>query len=362
MTPKQLITALHIARMADVPLLIMGSPGQGKSQMVQAYTDATDSIMDEFRAPMTDALDLGLPHIEGGVQKRARLDWWPEPNDPPHIVFLDELLQGTQMTMNALSELILDRRIGGRKGMHLRAGDWVCAASNLSTDRAATFELPSHLKNRFCTVTLQTEWDDVKAHWESRGGFSVPKIEPWEHDKTHPYILAFLRNHPNLLFTFSADEDVVSFATPRSWEMLARLLPGILQVGMGDFAREMICGTIGDKAGIPFSAFCASADIPDVMLVFERPENAPIPKKLDTRYLYVYSAIFALEKVKKGKAFMAYLQRVIEVDREFGVSAFLSAHKRYFDSAAYKRVVDSPLAEAGSMLQQFMSQNQILIS
>lgn len=183
MTPSQLKTYLNrlIRQNIKISTMIWGAPGIGKSSIVAQIAEEHGIDFVDVRLSQLAPTDLrGLPVADEGISK-----WYPPeflPRTGKGILFLDELNMAPPALQGVAQQLILDRRVGS----YVVPENWyVWAAGNRKEDRAAVFEMPSPLANRF--LHLQ-----VEANFAS---FKVYALE----NRVHEQIIAFLSFRSTLL-------------------------------------------------------------------------------------------------------------------------------------------------------------------
>ena len=118
-------------------------------------------------------------------------------------------------------------------------GWFVWAAGNRKEDRAAVFDMPAPLANRFLHYQIEPHFDSFRAWAGGRG--------------LHEQVLAFLSFRPTLLH--KPDPKSAAWPSPRSWELASELH----EIGMA------VDAAVGDGAASEFDAFCKLyADLPDL--------------------------------------------------------------------------------------------------
>ncbi|MDD3468150.1 MAG: MoxR family ATPase, partial [Campylobacterales bacterium] len=282
----------------NVPVFIHGSPGIGKSYIVNELASTRGWQISDVRLSQLDSVDLrGIPSIVNG-----KTVWMPPiflPTEGTGILFLDELNSATPSVQAAIYQLILDRKIGE----YSMPKDWriVCAGNRVS-DRGIVFRLPSPLANRMVHLVAGAKFEDFKV-WAIQNGL-------------HPTIVAFLGFRPDLLSQEAPKEAETNpaFATPRSWTMLSKIAHSADNL---ESYAPLIYGAVGYGAGIEFLSYLKTyAEIPDVDAIL-RGEEVPTPTNPGALYALTAALVERWDGSQmKGEALLAY-SKVLPV--EFGV-------------------------------------------
>ena len=227
MSPAQLESTLSQILSAKLQraVMIWGPPGIGKSSIVAQLAARHGLDLLDLRLSQLAPTDLrGLPVADGGVSR-----WLPPeflPTSGNGILFLDEVNMAPPAVQGIAQQLILDRRVGSYV---VPEGWFVWAAGNRKEDRAAVYDMPAPLANRFLHYHVETSFDCFRA-WAARAGI-------------HEQILAFLAFRPTLLH--KADPKSAAWPSSRSWQMASELH----HLGLG------IDAAVGEAATGEFSAF-----------------------------------------------------------------------------------------------------------
>tara|TARA_X000001036_G_C20619518_1_gene782453 strand:+ start:231 stop:1241 length:1011 start_codon:yes stop_codon:yes gene_type:complete len=281
---------------ADIPSMLWGPPGIGKSQITYALARALGAKLYELRANLFDPVDIrgGLKVVEqedGTYRTRYGIpEDYPDSNYQGTVVLaIEELPNASKATMNGLLQLILDKQIGSYK---LPPNTVIIANGNRSVDRAAVNEMPTPVKNRFAHYTLEANIDDWCA-WAVNAGID-------------PAITAFLRYRPKLLHDMDVSQ--AAFPTPRSWEMLNRKLPFF--GGTHDEEFYGCASLIGDGPAGEFVAFKKMInDMPDIDKCINAPSSVTVPS--DTSICFaVAGALAARADQTTFKAIMQFARRM----------------------------------------------------
>lgn len=205
MTPTELKAYLDrlLIKNLQISTMIWGPPGIGKSSIVEQLTrdHAIDFV--DVRLSQLAPTDLrGLPVAENGISK-----WYPPeflPREGKGILFLDELNMAPPAMQGVAQQLILDRRVGSYT---VPDGWFVWAAGNRKEDRAAVFDMPAPLANRFLHLQVEPDFNSFKAYALETG--------------VHEQVIAFLSFRSTLLHKF--DPQQPAWCSPRSWVMASTL-------------------------------------------------------------------------------------------------------------------------------------------
>lgn len=294
--PSLLTNELRANARANIPTMVWGPPGIGKSQIAYQIANDLNAKLFELRANLFDPVDVrgGLKVVEqedGTYRTRYGVpEDYPDSNYAGNVVLLvDELPNAPKATQNALLQLVLDKKIGTYT---LPAGTAIIAAGNRSIDRAAVHEMPTPVKNRFAHYEIEANIDDWVA-WAMQNNIS-------------PTIISFLRYRPQLLHSLDAREN--AFPTPRAWEMVDRKLPF-----MGVNTDDEFYGTaslIGDGPAGEFIAFKKSVDkMPDLDQIIANPTATQVPD--DPSVLFAVSGALASRAEDNNfKEIMKYAKRM----------------------------------------------------
>jgi hypothetical protein len=258
MTPNELKN--YLSRLIDknlqISTMIWGPPGIGKSSIVAQLTKEQEIDFVDVRLSQLAPTDLrGLPVAEDGISK-----WYPPeflPRNGKGILFLDELNMAPPAMQGVAQQLILDRRVGSYT---VPDGWFVWAAGNRKEDRAAVFDMPAPLANRFLHLQVEPDFDSFKAYALETG--------------IHEQIIAFLAFRTTLLHKI--DPLQPAWASPRSWVMASALH----HTGLD------IAPAVGLGAAAEFAAFVTLyKTLPNLTPILEgKGDSISFPTEPSTRY------------------------------------------------------------------------------
>lgn len=279
MRPSQITTALSYLIVANQPVMLHGSPGVGKSDIVRQIAKQRGIELIDLRLSQLDPVDLrGVPSVD----TKKHITSWNTPSflptDGKGILFLDEINSAAQATQAAAYQLVLDRKLGD----YVMPPGWVIiAAGNRSTDRAIVNQMSTALRNRFTHLNYEVNNDDW-CDWALRNDIAVE-------------VLGFIRFRPMLLNEFeqrneSKEEqervrrlkDAQAFATPRSWEFLSKV---VQQKPSSDVEYELYTGIVGEGAAAEFMGYLKYyRDLPNLDALLMNPGAAKVPDEPATLY------------------------------------------------------------------------------
>lgn len=241
------------------PFLI-SQPGLGKTQGIRDLANKLDMQSICFlpnNYQPTDLIGLPVPNHD----TRQTVHYEPEvlPKSGRGIFFIDEMAQASTAMMNALSQLLLEKKIG----KYPLPEDWVVVgASNRKEDRAGTNKIPSQLNDRVCFIHIHPDSEEW-GKWAIR-------------NNVHPIAIAYVDFNPSVFNNFDGLSDIN--CTPRSYTMAAKLL------GTDNPNFKLIQGLIG-KVNYDLAGFFYLKDqLPDIEGI-KQGRVKTLPDKLELIYM-----------------------------------------------------------------------------
>jgi hypothetical protein len=265
MIPSQIKKVLTVAIRENFNVLLKGSPGVGKTDVIKAVCHGLGVDLLVLH-PVVDAPEdyKGFPFALDGVA-----DFLPFANlqqmidaKKKLVVFLDDLGQANESVQKALMQLLLGGVINGKP---ISEHVMFIAATNSSTDKAGVHGLLEPVKSRFHTI-IQFDVD-------------VDEWLDWYLDSGRPVeIAAFIKLRPDLLTQFTPDKKLVNSCSPRTVTNAADWFAQ--GFGVGD--NEVFEGAMGEAAATQLLHFLKTykgiAGLPEEIVT--KPNEARIPTDL----------------------------------------------------------------------------------
>jgi hypothetical protein len=298
MRPSQVIQALEYLVDAKQPVMLHGSPGVGKSDVVRQVAAKLGIDMIDLRLSQLDPVDLrGVPSVDD-----HKTNWnTPSflPTDGNGILFLDEINSAAQATQAAAYQLVLDRKLGDYE---LPPGWAMIAAGNRASDRAIVNQMSTALKNRFTHINYEVNNEDWCEWALKKPDFSVE-------------VLGFIRFRPMLLNEFEPRsetkeekdriqrlKDAQAFATPRSWEFMSRV---VNKRPSPDVEYELYSGIVGEGCAAEFMGYLKYyRNLPNLDALLLNPDKAKVPEEP--------AVLYALSTGLAAKATEDNMERVVK--------------------------------------------------
>ncbi|MEU6490773.1 MoxR family ATPase [Streptomyces sp. NPDC046984] len=292
--PDTQLEALTLAVAADLPVLLWGQPGIGKTAALTQLSAALRLPLTTVIASVHEPSDFsGLPVVgtDPALQgvPMAPPDWAVRlVRAGKGLLFLDELSTAPPAVQAALLRLVLERRIGA---LQLPPGVRIVAAANPRSSAADGWELSPPLANRFVHLQWTHDHDVVI---RGLGGTwpraTLPRLDPGALpdavDLARRAVCGLLSARPGLVHRLPNSEARRGGAwpSPRSWEMALGLIAFATAAGSSrEVLSLLVRGTVGDGPGLELLAAMDRMDLPDPETLLADPEGAVLPERGDLR-------------------------------------------------------------------------------
>ncbi len=287
------LAAMGACVAARIPFLLWGEPGAGKTAVVESAAESgwhVETLICSHYEPSDFA---GLPIVAGESVRLAPPGWAQrvaaEPG--PSIVFFDEWTTASPAVQAAALRPLTHAQVGA-----LQLPDRVAfgAAANPADVAASGWELAAPTANRF----VHLDWSmPLDVFTESLVGGDWPAMRVPELPADYERLVArqraavagFLKARAGQLSAIPRDAAGRgrAFPTPRTWDMVARLLAVADAAALSaDARRLLVYGAVGPPVGHEFLAWAAALDLPDPEDLLADP-SGPLLKGLRPDRVYV---------------------------------------------------------------------------
>ncbi|MEV0648937.1 MoxR family ATPase [Phytomonospora sp. NPDC050363] len=324
--PDEQLEALTLAVAADLPVLLWGEPGIGKTAALTQLAATLDLPLTTVIASVHEPSDFaGLPIVGDDPEVRG------VPMAPPQwaveivragrgLLFLDELSTATPAVQAALLRVVLERRVGA---LRLPPGVRIVAAANPRASAADGWELSPPLANRFVHLHWVHDRDVVV---RGLGGVwpraelprLMPELLPEAVGFARRAVCGFLAARPKLIHRLPSTDTRRGGAwpSPRSWEAALTLLAfGTAAAVSPDVLSLLVRGAVGDGPGLELLAHIERMDLPDPETLLADPAGTELPVRGDLRQAAleaVVAAVGARPERDRWEAGWAVLTQALE--------------------------------------------------
>ncbi len=324
--PDEQLEALTLAVTADLPVLIWGEPGIGKTAALTQLAASLGLPLTTVIASVHEPSDFsGLPIVGDDPAVHG------VPMAPPQwavelvragrgLLFLDELSTATPAVQAALLRVVLERRVGA---LQLPPEVRIVAAANPRASAADGWELSPPLANRFVHLHWVHDRDVVV---RGLGGIwpraELPRLVPERLPEAVAFarraVCGFLQARPTLIHRLPTTETRRGGAwpSPRSWEAALTLLAfGTAAAVSREVLALLVRGAVGDGPGLELLAHLDRMELPDPESLLADPASADLPVRGDLRQAAleaVVAAVGARPERERWEAGWAVLVRALD--------------------------------------------------
>jgi hypothetical protein len=285
---------LKFAFKNNYPILIKGSPGIGKTDIVEWSVNKLGYDLLIMHPVVDSPIDYkGLGTIIDGEAM-----FKPYGNlkllitaKKPLVVFFDDLGQAPAAVQSAVMQLLLARQINGQPiSKFVR----FVAATNRREDKANVSGILEPVKSRFASIVeLEVNVDDWIV-WAEKNGMPSTLIH-------------FIQFKPNMLNDFKPTRDIENSPCPRTVANVGRMIKDNLR---NDLLFEAVKGATGIAFANEFTAFLrVYKDLPTVKEILADPVNCKLPEEVSARFAIMGMVLDAIT-IGNMKQFLIYLDRL----------------------------------------------------
>ena len=316
---KQAIQIVKQAITTNTKILLVGKPGEGKTDIVKQAAEAAGFDLEILHPATSDPTDIkGMPVVQAdgspefkpfGDMKRlieAKV---------PTVAFLDDLGQAPVSVQGALMQLLHGGELNGEK---ISEHVVFIAATNDSSHMAGVSGLLEPVKSRFSSIIHVASDSESWCAWAAE-------------NEMPPELIQFIRFAPDQLNGFKPTRDLTNTPNPRTVASFGKLINN----GMNHPA--ILAGAVGQEFTMMYQAFAQLADeLPDIAEILANPDTVDMPSRPDLIFITV-AALTKAATVDNFDAILTYLERLARKElRVFAVLDITRAKPELRDSATYR--------------------------
>lgn len=273
-----LLAVIKAAGDGQVPVLLWGEPGVGKSALVGSLARHRGCGFEVVIGSQCDPTDFGgLPVItSAGVDLEAPA--WAKrlaASENGGIAFLDELTTAVPATQGAMLRVVNDKVVGN---VILGEGVQIVAAANPPEHAADGWDLTAPMANRFLHVTFAPNPQD----WTRGLVTGFPLVAPEATNAltdqgvaaARAQVAAFVHQFPGHMHALpgNAAQAGRAWPSPRTWTHLATMLA---QLTTPEAIEMATYGLVGEGVGAEFLTWRDALDLPDPADLIADPTSGP---------------------------------------------------------------------------------------
>jgi energy-coupling factor transporter ATP-binding protein EcfA2 len=291
---EQSALAVYTAVVADLPFVLWGPPGTGKTKFIETLAGLLNRKLITIVAATRDRTDFGgWPIVIDGEVVVRPFPWAKEfiSAGKRGMLFIDELTSSPPDIRPVLLRILNERYIGDVpfEGLPL-------AAANPEDQAVTGFRLDPPIANRL----LHFEWS-MEPHVWGRGmreGWEKiypafpkepsPELLEAETARARALISSYVERNPgNLNRVPEGEEAGRAWPSYRTWDYAARFLGACFAMGLGEDIIALGMTAAVGKEGYGFVNFLRENDLPSPEEVLE--DFAKLPKREDALFVVLSS-------------------------------------------------------------------------
>jgi hypothetical protein len=254
---KTLKQSLPYMIAAEIPTMLVGHHGVGKTQGVSQYAKEQQALLKILNLGTQEVGDIiGLADFlkdasgQNVATKFMMPDWAKEiyefcvaNPDKKAILFLDEINRAKRDVLQVIFPLLTEKRI---HGVTFPNNFYVMGAMNPNTaDYIVTDISDKALLDRFCHIKLQPSKQEF--------------MDYAKHRKFESQVIQFLYDQPSMLQAELESFELEVTPSRRSWELVDKLMK---QKMPETLLREVVAGLVGTTASTAFIKSLSDSDKP----------------------------------------------------------------------------------------------------
>lgn len=314
--------ALSIALQANIPVLLTGGAGTGKTTQAREIARILAWYYSEINPSNSAPEDLTMPQVnrERGVLQSIPWEWVADMQNADNGLFVvDEFNTGSKQMEAALMKVILEGKIGS-----ISMGDGVRRLALMNPPALATngSEISGPTANRFCHLKALPYFKSWK-QGQLTGKYPMNLLRlPSNWTECIPQaasmIVSFLETHGEFFYAEPEEGSPAMsgpWPSPRTWDMAKRLIAACLAcsdqicatekgrtnpIG-SDIMTMLVCGCVGEGVGGQFLTWTLTTlTLPTPEEAWANPLKIKLPERDDLIMTFINSLVAATAESIRG--------------------------------------------------------------
>lgn len=342
------LEALAVAIETNVPAMLVGDPGTGKSAFVEEMVARRGGWMYLFLTAQRDPSDLtGAMHpaMRGDVPvtRYSAPEWVVEANERAEsgqfvVIFFDEFSTASPNKQAGVLTLLQSRKAGEYR---LHPDIRFVLAANPVESAAGGYDLAPPTANRLWWL----DWVQQADAWADGiiSGWPVPPellvsqtiVNDRFNGDVMPLVAAYVKNS-GMLNNMPSNESEAGKAWPsgRTWEMAGKLMATAQIAGMDENTISLlILGAVGPTVAGEYLSYVQNLDLPDPEELIKNPDKFEIPQRQDQLFAILGQVVAHVKQNLTDKRNQAAWTILSKVASEGSVD-LAAAHARTLATAA----------------------------
>lgn len=259
---------------ANQPVLLVGSPGIGKTALMRDLAAYLDLSLVTIIASICDPTDIGgFPVVrQDGAFDRVPMRAIRRAADEPVLLFFDELSCAPPQVQAALLQGVYSREFGDAT---LHEGTRIVAAMNPPDQAPGGYEVAAPLVGRFSIFDFEPSLDEVRGYFYSLGDEgSRLRSCALDFAATSEREVSLIAMHPPQ----AAIVDGAKWPSPRDWERALRAWAELPEDADQRTVSLVLGGSLGQQAADAFIGIRKLREsLPTVSQIAKDPAKAKVP-------------------------------------------------------------------------------------
>jgi hypothetical protein len=337
---------------ADVPVLLWGAPGTGKTAAIIALAKEKKAHLEVLIGSIMDPSDMGIPIVEKGEVKISPPAWARRlslavKKNKDSWLMLDELTCAPPAIQAALLRVVQERKCAD---LDLN-GVKIIAAANPTDQAADGNELSLAMTNRFAHI----DWAIDEEEW------SIGEMAGWGNPdknlgKIRSLTTSFIKGVPNTLCNppDTHQEGIKGWPSPRSWSAISKAISAVdpedpVEVLKSKEGMEITNSLIGPATAKEFISWVMDQNLPLPEDIYSG--KAKLPKRGDQIYLITNMLInYAIVNDR-----IPDLWKILSSYREDIMISSTRRAIKIIDKAGIEKVMTSELSQIIDVIRKFNS-------